>query len=45
MIRHIPSSPKGGFPSPRLKLRGLAENGAQYDTLFALANLVIAKKA
>ncbi len=27
------------------RYRGLAKNGAQYDTLFALGNLVIAKKA
>src|SRR5260370_41817378 len=36
---------KNLFNHKKARYRGLAKNGAQYDTLFALANLVIAKKA
>ncbi|UIF87902.1 IS5 family transposase (plasmid) [Cupriavidus necator] len=36
---------KNLFKHKKARYRGLAKNGAQCDTLFALANLVIAKKA
>ena len=36
---------KNLFKHKKARYRGLAKNGAQYDTLFALGNLVIAKKA
>jgi IS5 family transposase len=36
---------KNLFGHKKARYRGLAKNGAQCDTLFALANLVIAKKA
>ena len=36
---------KNLFNHKKTRYRGLAKNGAQYDTLFALGNLVIAKKA
>jgi len=36
---------KNLFNHKKARYRGLAKNGAQYDTLFALGNLVIAKKA
>ena len=36
---------KNLFKHKKTRYRGLAKNGAQLDTLFALANLVIAKKA
>jgi IS5 family transposase len=37
--------PERLFNHKKARYRGLAKNGAQYDTLFALGNLVIAKKA
>jgi transposase, IS5 family len=36
---------KNLFNHKKARYRGVARNGAQYDTLFALGNLVIAKKA
>ena len=36
---------KNLFRHKKARYRGLAKNGAHCDTLFALANLVIAKKA
>src|SRR4030088_1948843 len=36
---------KNLFNQKKARYRGLAKNGAQYDALFALGNLVIAKKA
>jgi IS5 family transposase len=36
---------KNLFNHKKARYRGLAKNGAQYDALFALGNLVIAKKA
>lgn len=35
---------KNLFKQKKLRYRGIAKNGAQWNTLFALANLVIAKK-
>jgi IS5 family transposase len=36
---------KNLFKHKKARYRGLAKNGAQYATLFALGNVVIAKKA
>jgi IS5 family transposase len=44
-INSIPLHVKNLFHHKKLRYRGLAKNTAQLHTLFALANLVIVKKA